>query len=107
MGDRLVSSTMSHRAESPTVEDYHTQGHYTFKNMDDVQDIMLKHLDSEMHKTVDQEDFKRMLHDAAGADVGEEEIERIFRIFDSNQDGILSHDDIVQFICNQHGKNRL
>jgi len=76
--------------------------------MDDVQDLMLKHLDVEDRQAVDREEFNEMLRGAAGTDkvIGEEEVNRIFEIFDSNDDGKLSHSDIVQFICNQHGRAR-
>jgi len=67
-------------------------------NMDDIQDLMLKHLEEEGTTSVNRDEFETMLN-AAGTDIADEELTQIFAIFDSNSDGELSHRDIVQFIC--------
>jgi len=74
-----------------------------FATLDDVQDIMLKHLDTNPGTAVSKKEFGNMLREVAD-DVNDNEIDRIFRLFDCSKNGLLEQNDVIQFIINQHGR---
>ena len=70
----------------------------------DMQDILLSYLDTHGGKecSVSEADFKFMVEKATGKEVDPIEINRIFQVFDHNDDGRLDYSDCIQFICAQN-----
>lgn len=100
----VMQRTMSKSSpKSRVVEDLHKLSDSLTQA--DVQDILLAYLEKNDLEHVNKDQFTKMMKQAAGHTLSPAEVDRIFRVFDSNGDEILSYRDIVNFICDQYGSS--
>jgi magnesium transporter len=81
-----------------------TQVFSVMRKMGDIQDIVLLSLHDQHNTKMGKQEFRQLLEKACGksVQVSDEDMNLIYRVFDKNQDGLLSLEEIKKFLADQH-----